>query len=210
MTAFLPPSLLALFAARPPIPYMPLPEKRNLPPLSGLAQFVSQFEDPAVNPPGPGRNPFETKKERKKAKAVEKITKHKQVLEEKVKEWDPNKDTKATGDPYRTLFVAKISYNTSDYKLKKEFEVFGPIKKIRIITDQKGKPRGYAFIEFEKERDMRAAYEQADGRKIDGNRVLVDIERGRTIRGWRPRKYGGGLGTTRATPEEREQMRRER
>jgi len=42
-----------------------------------------------------------------------------------------------------------------------------------------------------------AAYKQADGRKIDGRRVLVDVERGRTVPNWRPRRLGGGLGTTR-------------
>ena len=39
-----------------------------------------------------------------------------------------------------------------------------------------------------------AAYKRADGKKIDGKRVLVDIERGRTIKGWKPRRLGGGKG----------------
>lgn len=42
-----------------------------------------------------------------------------------------------------------------------------------------------------------AAYKSADGKKIDGRRVLVDVERGRTVKGWRPRRLGGGLGSTR-------------
>jgi len=47
------------------------------------------------------------------------------------------------------------SYKTDEKKLKKEFEIFGPIKRIRVVEDKKtGKPRGYAFIEFEKERDF--------------------------------------------------------
>ena len=29
---------------------------------------------------------------------------------------------------------------------------------------------------------------------IMGKRVLVDVERGRTVRGWKPRRLGGGLG----------------
>ena len=41
------------------------------------------------------------------------------------------------------------------------------------------------------------AYKQADGRKIDNRRVLVDVERGRTVPNWRPRRLGGGLGSTR-------------
>lgn len=37
---------------------------------------------------------------------------------------------------------------------------------------------------------MTAAYKHADGKKIDGRRVLVDVERGRTVKGWRPRRLG--------------------
>ena len=35
-----------------------------------------------------------------------------------------------------------------------------------------------------------AAYKHADGKKLDGRRVLVDVERGRTVKGWRPRRLG--------------------
>merc|ERR1712141_954225 len=77
-------------------------------------------------------------------------------------------------------------------------ESYGPIKQIKMITDQKtGKPRGYCFIEFEHEKDMHSAYKHADGKKIDGRRVLVDVERARTVKGWLPRSLGGGLGGTR-------------
>jgi U1 small nuclear ribonucleoprotein len=47
-----------------------------------------------------------------------------------------------------------------------------------------GKPRGYAFIEFEHKKDFKDAYKVADGRKIDGRRVVVDFERGRTVDNW--------------------------
>lgn len=42
-----------------------------------------------------------------------------------------------------------------------------------------------------------AAYKHADGKKIDGRRVLVDVERSRTVKGWLPRRLGGGIGGTR-------------
>jgi hypothetical protein len=31
---------------------------------------------------------------------------------------------------------------------------------------------------------MKEAYKASDGRKIEGRRVLVDVERGRTVEGW--------------------------
>lgn len=41
---------------------------------------------------------------------------------------------------------------------------------------------------------LRGAYKRADGKKIDNRRVLVDVERGRTIPGWKPRRLGGEKG----------------
>ncbi|KAG6476079.1 hypothetical protein ZIOFF_065315 [Zingiber officinale] len=74
---------------------------------------------------------------------------------------------------------------------------------VRLVTDKEtNKPRGYAFIEYVHTRDMKSAYKQADGRKLDNRRVLVDVERGRTVPNWRPRRLGGGLGTTRTGGEE--------
>jgi len=209
MTQYLPPNLLALFTPRPPIPFIPPQEKPIPPPYTGIAQFVTAFAPETNENLSLGRDPFETKKTRKKRLLKERIKKHKDQLEEAITNWDPQKDSKATVDPYKTLFVAKISYGTTEHKLKREFEIYGPIRKIRLVQDKDGKPRGYAFIEYEREKDMRNAYKLGDGKKIDGRRVLVDVERGRTVRNWRPRRYGGGLGMTRASSEERERIRRE-
>ena len=35
-----------------------------------------------------------------------------------------------------------------------------------------------------------AAYKHADGKKIDSKRVVVDVERGRTVKSWKPRRLG--------------------
>lgn len=42
-----------------------------------------------------------------------------------------------------------------------------------------------------------AAYKDADGMKLLGRRILVDVERGRTVKNWKPRRLGGGLGNAR-------------
>lgn len=33
--------------------------------------------------------------------------------------------------------------------------MYGPIQRIRLVRDRQGKSRGYAFVVFEQERDMR-------------------------------------------------------
>uniref|UniRef100_A0A9J8D2K1 U1 small nuclear ribonucleoprotein 70 kDa n=1 Tax=Cyprinus carpio carpio TaxID=630221 RepID=A0A9J8D2K1_CYPCA len=200
MTQFLPPNLLALFAPRDPIPFLPqlekLPhEKHHNQPYCGIAPFIRHFEDPRDAPP-PTR--AETREERMERKRREKMERRQVVVETELKLWDPHNDPNAQGDAFKTLFVARINYDTTESKLRREFEVYGPIKRIYIVYNKKtGKPRGYAFIEYEHERDMHSAYKHADGKKIDGRRVLVDVERGRTVKGWHPRRLGGGLGGTR-------------
>ncbi|KAK5131986.1 hypothetical protein LTR08_000406 [Meristemomyces frigidus] len=72
---------------------------------------------------------------------------------------------------------------------KKQKKAQGPKK-----APVNGKSRGYAFVVFEREKDMKAAYKETDHLLIRTRRVLVDVERGRTVSGWRPRRFGGGLG----------------
>lgn len=186
----LPAHILALFTPRPPPQHLPPTVSKPPSRLTGCAEFVDFFStDPAPDP-----EPWESPGERRKRRHTEKVSAHKKKLKAFIGSYDPHKDANASGDPFKTLFVARVSYDTTEKKLKREFEVFGSIKKVRMIYDQKGKPRGYAFVEFEHERDLKNAYKQGDGKKIDGRRVMVDVERGRTVEGWLPRRLGGGRG----------------
>ncbi|KAM3955636.1 small ribonucleoprotein particle U1 subunit 70K [Aphomia sociella] len=199
MTQFLPPNLLALFAARDPIPYLPpaakLPHEKKQKGYDGVGAFLNIFEHPSQTPP-PTR--VETREERLERRRRERAEQTAYRLEQEIALWEPASNARATADPFKTLFVARINYDTSESKLRREFEGYGPIKKIYMVFNKENdKPRGYAFIEYEHERDMHSAYKHADGKKIDGKRVLVDVERARTVKGWLPRRLGGGLGGTR-------------
>jgi len=90
--------------------------------------------------------------------------------------------------------------------------MFGVVERVKIVRNRNGISRGYAFIVYERERDMKGAfgssklrelrlttlttvaYKEAEHMQILGKRILVDVERGRTVRGWKPRRLGGGLG----------------
>jgi U1 small nuclear ribonucleoprotein len=122
------------------------------------------------------------------------------ALEAAVAGWDPKAEgaAAAAADPFKTLFVGRLSYDVDEAKLRREFEQWGPIKSVRIVVDSDtSQPRGYAFVEYNRENDMKLAFKQADGRRIENRRVVVDAERGRTVTNWRPRRLGGGLGQTR-------------
>ncbi|AEE78693.1 U1 small nuclear ribonucleoprotein-70K [Arabidopsis thaliana] len=123
-------NLLKLFEPRPPLEYKPPPEKRKCPPYTGMAQFVSNFAepgDPEYAPPKPEVELPSQKRERihklRLEKGVEKAA-------EDLKKYDPNNDPNATGDPYKTLFVSRLNYESSESKIKREFESYGPIKRV--------------------------------------------------------------------------------
>ncbi|KAG2538868.1 hypothetical protein PVAP13_9NG358300 [Panicum virgatum] len=192
------PNLLKLFEPRPPLEYKPPLEKRKLPAYTGMAQFVSQFAEPGDPEYAPPVPTCETRAEKKARIRNNKLEQGAAKVAEELQKYDPQSDPNATGDPYKTLFVARLNYETSEHKIKREFEAYGPIKRVRLVTEKDtSKPRGYAFIEYMHTRDMKNAYKQADGRKVDNKRVLVDVERGRTVPNWRPRRLGGGLGSSR-------------
>ncbi|KAK6742853.1 hypothetical protein RB195_010236 [Necator americanus] len=195
MTACLPPNLLALFEARPPIPYLPPPtdlliekkEKGRCTEITGIAEYVDLFEDPKDTPPKPI---IETRTEKKERRRREKEELLAYKLKQGIAQWNPAENPNATEDPYKTLFVARINYETSENRLKREFETYGKIKKLAMIHDLNGKPRGYAFIEYSDKSEMSNAYKRADGTKVDGRRLIVDYERGRTQKSWLPRRLG--------------------
>ncbi|KAI7697941.1 hypothetical protein SSS_04456 [Sarcoptes scabiei] len=156
MTQYLPPNLLALFAARDPIPYLPpvtkLTFEKKTHGYFGVGHYVHMFEDPKDTPPP---TKIETREERLERKLKEKAERAAYLREQGIALWDPYNNSNSTTDPYKTLFVARINPDTSESKLKKEFEAYGPVRKIMLIHDKiSGKPRGYAFIEFENEKDM--------------------------------------------------------
>jgi len=201
---FLPPNLLSLFKARDPIPFKPPMKKKKKPlMLTGISEYTNLFENPKEVDYSQFK-PIETKSQKKERLKKEKQEKYKLKLEELCKQWKPKENKKnKTVNPYKTLFVARLNYATTEDRLKREFEIYGPIVNIRIVKDNKtGKSKGYAFIEYERERDLKVAYKKGDGKKIDGVRVLVDKERARTDKKFKPAYLGGGLGKTRVGGDE--------
>ncbi|MCJ1256149.1 hypothetical protein MMC24_003969 [Lignoscripta atroalba] len=207
MTDKLPPNLLALFAPRPALRYLPpsdhAPEERKTNNIGGVAQYLNAFQDYENIP----YEPTESWVQRKDRLKAEKKERQEKLLTEGFSQHTPTEDPQVRGDAFKTLFVARLSYDTKETDLEREFGRFGPIERIRIVTDthdegdndkQKKKKkkthRGYAFVVYEREKDMKAAYKETDGIRIKDRRVLVDVERGRTVKGWRPRRFGGGLG----------------
>ncbi|CAN6808162.1 unnamed protein product [Brassica oleracea var. botrytis] len=110
--------------------------------------------------------------------------------------YDPFGDSKAAGDPYCTLFVGRISHLTTEDTLREAMSKHGKVKSLRLVRHiVTGASRGYAFVEYETEKEMRRAYEDAHHSFIDGREIIVDYNRQQLMPGWIPRRLaGGGLG----------------
>jgi len=195
MPVALPAPILALFAPRPPLRYLPPIEKPKLPPYTGVAEFMKYFEDP--DPNRPKWTPPETPRQRRERKRKEREEKHQLEIKRQLAEWKPELDEKIKGKPRNTIIVARLSYKVDEKKLKEVFSKFGPVRHVRVIRDLNNNHRGYGFVEFEYHEDMRHAYKYAHGMEIEGRKILVDVERGRLDKGFLPRRLGGGLGKTR-------------
>lgn len=109
--------------------------------------------------------------------------------------YDPFGDPKAIGDPYCTIFVGRLSHLTTEDTLRKAMSKYGKVKNLRLVRHiVTGASRGYAFVEFETEREMRRAYKDAQHSYIDDSEIIVDYNRQHLMPGWIPRRLGGGLG----------------
>jgi RNA recognition motif-containing protein len=52
-------------------------------------------------------------------------------LERRANEVDePSGDQQARGDPYCTLFVSRLSFETTEHDLEREFGRFGPVERV--------------------------------------------------------------------------------
>jgi len=197
------PAIRATFMPNPPLKFLPPPSETRkkstkIQNLTGVANFMSNF----ATGPAPPRPERETRETMIQRRAEAKKKQHDEKLEPQITTYREEVD-KSQGEfegmnCYNTIFVGRLAYEVTDRKLLREFESYGPVKDLKLICDTiTGKSKGYAFIEYENEEDMRRAYRAADGMRIEGREIVVDVERGHTVPKWLPRKLGGGLGGTR-------------
>jgi U11/U12 small nuclear ribonucleoprotein SNRNP35 len=99
------------------------------------------------------------------------------------------------GKPRRTIFIGRLNLKTQEGHLRQMFSEYGEIHSCKVIRDiVTGISRGYAFIEYASSVSANMACLRAHDRELDGRKIFVDHECGRTLPGWIPRRLGGGFG----------------
>ena len=171
--------------------------------LTGLSSFLLHFERSKAPKRTFGSTPISAKEQKHKEQSNSNKDKLQPFLDTYQKHQEDCKGEYEGMNCYNTLFVGRLAYETSERKLLRELETFGPVKDLKLVMMKKpldtggadvigmgmssssssseNKSRGYAFVEFENMEDMKRAYRGADGMRLDGREIVVDVERGHTV-----------------------------
>ena len=107
--------------------------------------------------------------------------------------YKPNKFVK--GQPEYTVFVGRLHPNTTEETLRSSLREFGKINRVRLIKDiVTGFSKCYGFVEFTNKYDAEDACRKGHRMIIDDHEILIDSEKERVLKGWVPRRLGGGIG----------------
>jgi cold-inducible RNA-binding protein len=93
------------------------------------------------------------------------------------------------------LFVGNLSYATTEADLRAHFGSVAPPSQIVLPVDREtGRPRGFAFVEYQDRANAEKAIQQFNGQVFNGRPLAVSEARAREDRGpGGPRPGGGGF-----------------
>ncbi|OCH91935.1 RNA-binding protein Prp24 [Obba rivulosa] len=74
----------------------------------------------------------------------------------------------------REVYVAGLSRFATKEDLENLFKTYGAVKDVRMALDNNGRPKGFAFVEFEREEDARAAL-SANNHELKRRRIAVTL-----------------------------------
>ena len=95
------------------------------------------------------------------------------------------------------IFVGNLSFQSTEQELQREFEAFGEVTSVKIITDHNTlKSRGFAFVEMRDRDQALAAIAGINGKELAGQTLKVNEAKPREARGGQSREHsGGGFGS---------------
>jgi RNA recognition motif-containing protein len=94
------------------------------------------------------------------------------------------------------IFVAKLSYDTSEATLLDTFEKFGEVESVKIIMDrEQGRSKGFGFVEMPNDDEAYEAINELNESTLDGREIVVKKSKPKDSGfGGGNRRGGGGGG----------------
>ncbi len=88
------------------------------------------------------------------------------------------------------IYVGNLAYRTTEDDLREEFEKYGTVNQVDIITDREsGRSKGFGFVEMLDNDEANKAIEALDGATVGERTLKVNEARPKA-----PRTGGGGFG----------------
>ncbi|EXJ74626.1 uncharacterized protein A1O5_02923 [Cladophialophora psammophila CBS 110553] len=101
------------------------------------------------------------------------------------------------------LFVGNLSWNVDEEWLKSEFEEFGELGGVRLITQREdGRSKGYGYVEFVNATDAAKAHAAKQGYELDGRVMNVDFANKKTDAGDKQEKRRQSYGDKLSEPSD--------
>lgn len=76
------------------------------------------------------------------------------------------------------IYVANLSFQATEDKLKELFESCGVVDSVKIISDKiTGRSRGFAFVEMPDENEGKKAVSVINGKDFLGRNLVVNVAR---------------------------------
>lgn len=94
-----------------------------------------------------------------------------------------------SADNSPNLFVGNLSWNVDEEWLRREFESFGELSGVRIMTEREtGRSRGFGYVEYADASSAKAAYEAKKDTELDGRTINLDYAKPRDANSQAPRE----------------------
>ena len=91
------------------------------------------------------------------------------------------------------IYVGNLSYDVTEEELRQEFEAFGGVESVSIITDKySGRPKGFGFVEMASVSEGQAAITGLNGKTLKERTLNVNAARPRS-----DNRGGGSYGEAR-------------
>ena len=79
------------------------------------------------------------------------------------------------------IYVGNLSYEATEEELRQEFEAFGEVTSVSLITDRdSGRPKGFGFVEMAAKAEAEAAITGLNGKILKERTIVVNESRPRT------------------------------
>jgi RNA recognition motif-containing protein len=93
------------------------------------------------------------------------------------------------------IYVGNLAYRTTEDDLRQQFERFGSVSRVDIISDREtGRSKGFGFVDMPSSDEANAAIQALDGVNVGDRTLKVNEARERPPRGQGGGGFGGGGG----------------